>query len=1200
MKQFLLSVMICSMVISAFSQKQSPTAPGNMNPIIPGYFADPTIKKFGDTYYMYATTDGNGGGLGPSQVWTSKDFVNWTFQDMNWPTTYHYWAPDVTLGNDGKYYMYYCQPVEIYGASSNSPVGPWTPLMPGNTPMIPNYFVPGVITLDGQTFRDDDGKFYMYWGTWGIYPDHGCGVGLMNADMKTFAKTSKIPNTIAKDFFEAPFMFKRKGIYYLTYSSGACEDETYRVQYVMSKTGPMDGFTYGKNSPILVTNADKTVHGPGHQSVIQIGEEYYLVYHRHNNPNSGGGFHRQICIDRLVFDEEGNIERLEPTHTGVGLLGKDTNPYPNQAYLKKVTASSFYSDDYKPEFAVDNNNGTLWKPATNSTDPASLSIDLGKTTVVKRVLTEFEYPSWYYQYKIEYSQNGKDWKMYADRTANKVHGSPMIDDGDVTARYIRMTIMGTENPGMYKALWNIKVYSDRADWPVVVPNLNTPAKKENKYAEKGLLIDLDANAFQPGTIISQWKNAGTLGGEFKAGSKLPLVEVIGGKKAVVFNGTQVLESSFEVPVSLSGNSSYAVSFWAYTKQVKDEAPIITWAFGGRDLNNAVIGFGKQQAFGAVQHGGFSDLPYNRRSQPVAGKWQHVVVTFDGTFEKLYVDGQPNNQENKMLFIKTAKTFVLGAKNNRQPLFSGAIASLQVYDHSLTEKEVKALYDRPDASAIAVYLEAAKLPYGAIKSWTNEGAAGGRLTAATTALSEVKDVAGKVAVTFTGKESLALDSLINFGVKGNGSYSVAMSIYKTGSSKSGSLLGWSADKNIQSVTEQQVQENKWQLLIKTFNGKTVKTYIDGVLKQTETKDKAIKTGRFFIGADQQEGTGFTGAIGHVAVYKEALSDAAIQTLQTVWKENLHSPVTGTLSFKRNPKAVTPVMVTMEADRGTATGLLNYYFTRLDRPDSGEWIEQPAYIDYTVAANKQYQYVFKVRDHVGNVTALTAPQTVRTNMDDFVMGKDDFVAQRNFLEQGVAGSWWSGVVGKGNKESAKTITSGDQQLKLESQATNWDGNAPYGPFLYKEVVGDFVAEVTVTDVSGLATKRVTGNNEAGIMVRLPIDTLASGRRPQQQLIQNGIFPAWNVGNLLTNFQNGRREQFNIQTAWNFNKYLQIQRDGDWFFVRTSKDGINWSDMPGTPVQRNDMSGKAVQVGLYQSTYGPAEAYGVFSNFRLIQKK
>lgn len=62
-------------IVSAFAQSAFNT-PGAGNPVIPGYFADPTIKKFGDTYYMYATTDGSGAGFGPAQVWTSKDFVN--------------------------------------------------------------------------------------------------------------------------------------------------------------------------------------------------------------------------------------------------------------------------------------------------------------------------------------------------------------------------------------------------------------------------------------------------------------------------------------------------------------------------------------------------------------------------------------------------------------------------------------------------------------------------------------------------------------------------------------------------------------------------------------------------------------------------------------------------------------------------------------------------------------------------------------------------------------------------------------------------------------------------------------------------------------------------------------------------------------------------------------------------------------------
>ena len=34
--------------------------------------------------------------------------------------------------------------------------------------LVPDRFVTNAITLDGQTFVDDDGSVYLYWGTWGI------------------------------------------------------------------------------------------------------------------------------------------------------------------------------------------------------------------------------------------------------------------------------------------------------------------------------------------------------------------------------------------------------------------------------------------------------------------------------------------------------------------------------------------------------------------------------------------------------------------------------------------------------------------------------------------------------------------------------------------------------------------------------------------------------------------------------------------------------------------------------------------------------------------------------------------------------------------------------------------------------------------------------------------------------------------------
>ena len=90
------------------AQTAAYNTPGAGNPILPGYFADPTIKKFGDTSYIYATTDGSGAGFGPAQLWCSNDSTNWTLMPMNWPDSHWIWAPDVMKNEaDGKYY-YLC------------------------------------------------------------------------------------------------------------------------------------------------------------------------------------------------------------------------------------------------------------------------------------------------------------------------------------------------------------------------------------------------------------------------------------------------------------------------------------------------------------------------------------------------------------------------------------------------------------------------------------------------------------------------------------------------------------------------------------------------------------------------------------------------------------------------------------------------------------------------------------------------------------------------------------------------------------------------------------------------------------------------------------------------------------------------------------------------------------------------------------
>ena len=461
MRKWMTTMMLgATLAIHAQTEVAQWNTPGAGNPIVPGYFADPTIRQFGDTFYLYATTDGTGNGYGPAQVWVSKDFVNWKNIVMNWPTTEVVWAPDVVQQPDGTFRYYYCRPCEVLVGESSSPVGPWRNVLGrDDAVLVPDRFVHNAITLDPQLFRDEDGQEYLYFCTWGIYKDFGCGVTKVNGT--ELGEKRLIPNTELKDIFEAPFVFKRNGIYYFTYSSGSCHDDTYRVQYATSTVSPMGPFEY--KGCILKTNNDQTVHGPGHHSILERDGKYYIVYHRHNLPRSVHGFNRQICIDEMQFDAQGNIQPVVPTHNALNVDIFHTSKSKNLAFGAKVTASSYYDDWFKPEYAVDDNNATLWKAAnTNWTADKQhsewLQIDLGRVQKFNEIWTQFEYATFFYQYKIETSLDGQQWVTYADRSENTMQGSPMIDRGSTKARFVRISISDTQKNGHMPAIWNVKVW----------------------------------------------------------------------------------------------------------------------------------------------------------------------------------------------------------------------------------------------------------------------------------------------------------------------------------------------------------------------------------------------------------------------------------------------------------------------------------------------------------------------------------------------------------------------------------------------------------------------------------------------------------------------------------------------------------------------------------------------------------------------
>lgn len=689
MKRNLVLSVLISCTTLLFAQEVSYNSPKAGNPIIPGYFADPTVRKFGDTYYIYATTDGNGGGLGPSQVWTSKDFVNWTIEPMNWPSTYHIWAPDVMKYND-KYYMYYCEPCQIYCGVSDSPTGPWTNILGDERAvLVRDRFVKNAITLDGQSFVDDDGSVYLYWGTWGIYEGFGCGAGKLNPDMKSFAETKLILNTEVIDFFEAPFVFKRNGIYYFTYSSGSCHDHTYRVQYATSTEGPLGPYKFADNNPILETSADRTIHGPGHHSILQEGDDYYIVYHRHDIPNSTRGMHRQIAADKLTFDAEGRIEKIKAGHEGIGFLQKDTNPYPNLAFGKKVKASSCYNDNFEPEYAVDDNNATLWRP--KSCGREWIEIDFGEKTKITRVWTQFEYATSFYQYLLETSNDGITWTTFADRTNNTFAGSPMMDEGKAKARYLRLTFTGSEVNGRSAALWNIKVFNKGKNPAPMTAAFNGQSKTVAPQRQ-GLVFDINADDYPMTEPVKRFINRKDKSQGFNAQDNCVPVRPKAGKSAFIFNGEQEYRSDFPLPATFLGNAPYTLLAWIYMDKLTANECIVDLTTAGGELEKVSLGFGTDPKSGIVNHNGdYENMGISRLK--ASSKWQLLAVTFDGYMEKIYIDGKLVKEKDIVLRLPESEFITVGQRLGDAQAFKNAL-------HSLT------LYDTPmDAEAISKYFEA---------------------------------------------------------------------------------------------------------------------------------------------------------------------------------------------------------------------------------------------------------------------------------------------------------------------------------------------------------------------------------------------------------------------------------------------------------------------------------------------------------------
>lgn len=144
----------------------------------------------------------------------------------------------------------------------------------------------------------------------------------LNADMVSLKKeTVKVMTPrggTLEDYAyrEAPYVFYRKGKYYFLWSVDDTGSPNYHVAYGTSDS-PLGPIKVAKAPIVLAQSPEKGIYGPAHNSVVRKPgtDEWYIVYHRINKGylTNDPGVHREVCIDRMEFDADGTIKRVNPT-----------------------------------------------------------------------------------------------------------------------------------------------------------------------------------------------------------------------------------------------------------------------------------------------------------------------------------------------------------------------------------------------------------------------------------------------------------------------------------------------------------------------------------------------------------------------------------------------------------------------------------------------------------------------------------------------------------------------------------------------------------------------------------------------------------------------------------------------------------------------------------------------------------------------
>ena len=305
------------------------------NPIIQTmYTADPAPMIHNDTLFLFVGHDEDDAPkntflMREYCLFSTVDMVNWTYHGPVLRTSEVSWSVgDASaaqcIERNGKFYYYISTQNNTPGAGgvsvgvlvADNIYGPYKDVL--GKALITNQMTTFARhswdDLDPTVFIDDDKQAYLFWG------NNACYWAKLNEDMISIngeITSLNIRDSLifGPDFEEAPWVYKRNGLYYMIYASGLPES----IHYTTSKKpeGPW------KYQGVIMPRQGGI--GTNHPGIIDYKENSYFFYH--NDFLQGGQDHRRsVAVEQFKYNTDGTIPMMKMTEGIVNGTGK-LNPY---------------------------------------------------------------------------------------------------------------------------------------------------------------------------------------------------------------------------------------------------------------------------------------------------------------------------------------------------------------------------------------------------------------------------------------------------------------------------------------------------------------------------------------------------------------------------------------------------------------------------------------------------------------------------------------------------------------------------------------------------------------------------------------------------------------------------------------------------------------------------------------------------------